>query len=753
MFRFKSIIIQLMALVGLLSTTKAAIPQANEPSTGRKKVALVLAGGGAKGMAYIGALKVLDEVGIPVDLVVGTSVGGIVGGMYAIGYTPAQMDSVARTVECTTLLSGRTERRMQNQSDRALAERYVFSMPIGEEADKDAVSGLLKGKNITDLLSRLTIGYHGSVDFNKLPIPFTCVAQDIVSGNEVTFHGGDIVTAMRASMAVPALFTPVRKDSMLLVDGAMVNIYPADVARRMGADIVIGLDVQADMRPADNLTNAYTIAEQVINLFSANRYRRNVAESDAYIKVNVDGYYLVSFTSTSIDALIQRGEDAARSQMGMLKELRKTIYGSANAATAANTATTSRQPYPYTHDSKLLLREIRVDYYTDWDMRWLMERCNLRENSEVSIADIERAKEMLCSHMEYANATYTLPQHPDGGFILEFHMSRKQEDRVNIGLRFDSEETASVIGNITHSLKNSEIPTLLSLSARFGKRIAVEAGAALEASPLNTVKLSYRFEHNDIDITKLGTHTHTAVFNYHKAEAEYANTWFRNVRIAGGIRYELFDFDNILYREGSIMADNTDNENLFSAFAQADYDTYDHAYFPMDGISAHADYAVYTDDMFEYKDGKPFSAASMHVGIAYPLTPSLSLLPEAYMRTIFGKEVATAKRNCMGGDVAGRYFQQQLPFTGINNVEMTHNTLGIASLKIRQRMGTIHYLTLTTNYSLNAPKVVNLFKGRALFGCGISYGLDSVVGPLECSLNYMNHSNAASVYVNLGYKF
>ena len=205
----------------------------------RKKVGVVLSGGGAKGMAHIGALKVIEEAGIPIDYVVGTSMGSIIGGLYSIGYTPEQMDSMVRRQDWSFLLSDKIPRSEQNMAEREASEKYVFSLPFGKNAKTQAVGGLIKGQNLANLFSELTVGYHDSIDFNKLPIPFACVSENIVNGNEVNFHKGVLATAMRASMAIPGVFTPVRLDSMVLVDGGVVNNYPVNVARAMGADGVI----------------------------------------------------------------------------------------------------------------------------------------------------------------------------------------------------------------------------------------------------------------------------------------------------------------------------------------------------------------------------------------------------------------------------------------------------------------------------------------------------------------------------------
>ena len=220
----------------------------------RKKVGVVLSGGGAKGMAHIKALKVIEEAGIPIDYIAGTSMGAIVGGLYAIGYTPEQLDSMVRKQNWTFLLSDRIKRSAMSLTDRERSEKFIVSIPF-TKSPKDAASsgGIIKGQNLANLFSDLTMGYHDSINFDKLPIPFACVAANVVNGEQIIFHNGILSTAMRASMAIPGVFTPVRQDSMVLVDGGIVNNYPADVVKAMGADVIIGVDVQNALKKADKL--------------------------------------------------------------------------------------------------------------------------------------------------------------------------------------------------------------------------------------------------------------------------------------------------------------------------------------------------------------------------------------------------------------------------------------------------------------------------------------------------------------------
>ena len=221
---------------------------------GRKRVAVVLSGGGAKGMAHIGVLKVLEKAGIPVDIITGTSMGSIIGGLYAIGYNAHSLDSMVRKQDWGYVITDKEDLRRQSLSDRKKQNTYIYSTSLSLGKHDPNAGGFIKGKNLAELFQQLCVGYTDSLDFSHdLPIPFACVATNIIDNREVDFHSGRLPQAMRASMAIPAAFSPVRIGDMVLVDGGLKNNYPADIARQMGADIIIGVTVQGAPKVAEDL--------------------------------------------------------------------------------------------------------------------------------------------------------------------------------------------------------------------------------------------------------------------------------------------------------------------------------------------------------------------------------------------------------------------------------------------------------------------------------------------------------------------
>ena len=287
----------------------------------RPRVAVVLSGGGAKGVAHIGALKVIEEAGIPVDIVCGTSMGALVGALYSVGYSTDYLDSLVRSQDWAALLSDRTDPSSLTLRQRQEQNTYVLIRGIG--GDQPQRGGLIRGRNLNSLFRRLCDGYLDSISFDSLPIPFACVATDIVTNREVVFHSGHLIQAMRASMAIPGVFTPVRMGDMVLLDGGLRNNYPADVARAMGADIVIGISVQDLMTRAEDINDVGAVMGQLISINSRNKFTDNIKLSDIFVHVDVSGYSAASFTNASIDTLLRRGEEATRHLWDQLLNLRR----------------------------------------------------------------------------------------------------------------------------------------------------------------------------------------------------------------------------------------------------------------------------------------------------------------------------------------------------------------------------------------------------------------------------------------------
>lgn len=318
MKRFITSLFFILAVVGMIAQTVHK-PEKKE----RKKVAVVLCGGGAMGAIHIGALKVLEESGIPIDMVTGTSMGSIIGGMYAVGYDAKDIEDIVNSMDWGDILRDRLSMRSQTLDERERQNIYLFDYRLFLDKSQDTLAGgLIRGTNVEKTL-RHYLRQPEEINFKELPRSFGCIATDLITDSEVVLDHGSLARSIRASMAVPGVFAPVRMDPYILVDGGTKNNFPADLARKMGADIVIG--VLTDLGLNEKYYSTNDILERAVGADIHNRSTDNIKYCDLVIRVPVRGYSAAHFYRTAIKNLIQRGEDAARAQMDSIMILKRMV--------------------------------------------------------------------------------------------------------------------------------------------------------------------------------------------------------------------------------------------------------------------------------------------------------------------------------------------------------------------------------------------------------------------------------------------
>lgn len=322
---FSNLKIVFLLLAIVCATTASAQDSLNVQDTHRKKVGVVLSGGGAKGAAHVSALRLIEEAGIPIDVITGTSIGSIVAGLYANGYSCDQLDSLFRTQDWQLLLTNSSSRMDKSFAQREWEDKYILNARVSDR--KNIIpGGILSGDAVMNLLNRLTSDLPDSIDFTtQLKIPYGCVAMDVVSGQEIDFVSGNLAKAIRASMSIPGVFEPVRTDQYVLVDGGAVNNYPVDLAKSLGADIIIGVTFKKNPRTVENVKNVADVLTALAADLSNKKFGGNVAQTDLQIDVDVHGLGAASFTEEAIDSLIVYGDVAARAKLPELIELRKSL--------------------------------------------------------------------------------------------------------------------------------------------------------------------------------------------------------------------------------------------------------------------------------------------------------------------------------------------------------------------------------------------------------------------------------------------
>jgi len=284
----------------------------------RPSVGLVLSGGGAKGIAHIGILKMLDSLQIPVDYIAGTSMGGIIGALYAIGYSGSEIEAMAMGQNWQGLFSDLPPRKLLSYLEKEDDSRFQINLGI-DGFTPVAPSGFIQGQKISLLLSSFTRTAEYIKNFDDFYIPYRCVASDLVSGKEVVLSSGSISKAMRATMSIPTIFAPVEWGDSLLVDGATLNNLPVDVAHNMGAEFIIAVDVGDFNKDRKELKSMLNVLEQTFNLPLMDRIHKHQKMSNILIVPKTENFSSSDFSNKSLQGILNVGKEAARENLAALK--------------------------------------------------------------------------------------------------------------------------------------------------------------------------------------------------------------------------------------------------------------------------------------------------------------------------------------------------------------------------------------------------------------------------------------------------
>ena len=749
----KKTLLMMMAAV-LLSIVAAA--QTGHGAEQRKKVGVVLSGGGAKGMAHIGVLKVLERAGIPVDIVTGTSMGSIIGGLYAIGYNAQALDSMVRVQDWTYVISDREDLRRQSLGDRKKQNTYFFStgMTIGKR-DGNA-GGLIKGKNLAELFQQLCTGYTDSLDFTTgLPIPFACVATNIIDNSEVDFHSGRLPQAMRASMAIPAAFSPVRIGDQVLVDGGLKNNYPADIARAMGAEVIIGVTVQGAPKVAEDLGNTMSILSQIIDVNCKNKYDENLAITDLHMQVDTKGYGSASFTPAAIDTLIRRGEEEAMRHWDDIAALKERIGIDASF----------RPTILHPLRPQVLTEKHRVTGYTFENMtpqaeRFIRQKYHLSRTDSIDAALEQQLTTTMRVDLFYQTAECRLVPEGDGVRVVLSAGNRKSV-QLHAGFRYDTEDYAAVQLGVDIPLKTA-LPVNTDVMLRLGKRLKARAELTVHPRSFTRPTISYEFNRNDVDIYMKGDLAYNILYNQFRGELTPINFNLKNFNLQLGLRWDFMHYRNKLGTEDAPQV-MLKNEHFFSYRAQLNYNSEDNWYFPTRGSRFRAEYAYVTNNLAQMNErGADGSVVGKRTGMsevsadwrgAFTFGERFTLQPMVYGRLLFSSVFPAVFGNTIGGDWFGHYVEQQMPFAGIGNIEYVGHQFVATQLQAQERIGMNSYVLLRVAAAQQTDKLRNLLDNRTILGMQAAYYYNTLFGPIGASLGYSNRSKKPYFFLNLGYEF
>ena len=401
----------------------------------KPKVVLVLSGGGAKGVAHIPTLQVLDSLGIVPDLVIGTSMGSIVGGLYSAGYSGDSIANIANNTDWDYLLGGGISLSNVSVEEKSEFKRYVADFDLVQGKPKVS-SGIINDQNLREYLSVLTYPVYNLVDFDDLPIPFRAMTTDIVNGKEVIMDKGSLMLAMRASMSIPTVFEPIAYKGTLLVDGGVLNNFPTDVAKDLGADIIIGSDVGGGMAPIEELDNIATI------LFQTGMLSSNLKNpiNRTYCNVLIDHTPNLTYTTgdfANSKEIYTQGKVGTNNQMDALIALAEQLkpYKS--------------RPHKLPKvDKSFKLDSVHYSGISEDNIELVKARANIKTNTEYTTGDLIKSVNQAMGTQIFKQITFhSLGLKGKKGIGIEgFEKSRHQ---VKGSLHYDTYRGVGLVANYT----------------------------------------------------------------------------------------------------------------------------------------------------------------------------------------------------------------------------------------------------------------------------------------------------------------
>ncbi|MCI1640243.1 MAG: patatin-like phospholipase family protein [Bacteroidales bacterium] len=747
----------------------------------RPTVALVLSGGGAKGASHVGVLKYLKEIGMPVDIVIGTSMGGLVGGMFALGYTPGQMDTIFTAMDWQSALNDNVPREYISYSQSQYKERYLLSFPffyskkayieqkaddmqysvqnnrydklkLSADADASALikdnllgslpSGYIFGQNVSNIISALSVGYQDSMDFADLPVPFVCVSTEMVTGKAKVWYEGKMRIALRSTMSIPGIFSPVRVAGMVLVDGGMRDNFPADLARKFGADIIIGVDLSSGYRSYEELNNLGDIINQGIDMLGRSSYEHNVDIPDVTITPRLDEYNMLSFDPASVDTIISRGYEAAEKKGEELKALKRRV--------GTDTFKVNNIPAINLDNNAVVVSDVSINGVKDRDEKYVKDKIDIKPGSLVDKKSIDEAVGRVYGTGAFDYVTYELLG-TSSPFHLVFDTKRGPVNQFGIGARFDTEEVVSILMNIglnVHRLRGSAYD----FEAKIGTNPYGRFHYSFDSPGVPTINASSLLRWTDRNTFSIGESNFKASYWNIREDIYLSNMRWSMFDVRAGLRYDY-------YSSKSIMTDNVSGDydlddlsnNYMALYFSGKSDTFDDEYYPSKGYELGAGYQWYFSG-FPH-DFNPFQIVSFHASGVITAGNFFSVIPSFDLRFLLGSNIPLVYTNLIGGSMAGRYLDQQIPFIGINNAVTLRSKILVGGLNFRFKLFKNNYLSYLCDMSDDFDDFESEKVGSAIFGTGIEYGYNSIVGPLRMNIHWSSRTHRVGAYLSLGFDF
>lgn len=718
------------------------------------KIGLVLSGGGAKGLAHIGALKVIEEAGIKIDYIGGSSMGAIVGALYASGYTATQLDSLFHEINFNILIQDDIPRSSKTFYEKEETEKYALTLPF-DNFQVIFPSGLSKGQNIYNLISRLTVHLGDVRDFSELPIPFFCVASNIETGEEFILDSGSLAKAVSASAAIPSLFQPVRINGKILTDGGVTNNYPVEELKKRGADIIIGVDVQDTLMTREQLRSVFDILAQISNFRTISDMEDKVEMTDVYVKPDISKYSVLSFDQG--EKIIDAGEEAAREKMAELQKI------------------AAKQDVKYAPGKKIVkldsinIGALTIEGSNSYPRSYIQGKLRLRYNSQYTLKDLNRGVNNLAATGNFNRINYHLIPN-DSTYTLALQVEESQSKSfLRLALHYDDLYKSGALINLTRK-SNFLTNDVASLDVVLGDNFRYNFHYYIDKGYYWSVGVRSRYSSFDKGVASelLYDKEKLPDIGINRIEVDYQDltnqiyleTLFQQIFSFGlGVEHKFLKItsETISPTESRIEGPAAvfDRSNYYSAFGFLLLDSYDNKYFPNRGVYFEGSTNLYLLSSRYEENFEEFSITRGALG--YVFSPHSRLTGKISSEA--GFRIGSYSNNTLDfflGGYGNEPINNLVPFYGYDFISISGDSYIKSLLEVDFEFFRRNHLIASANFA-NVEN--NLFgSGNWLSlpdysGYALGYGLETIFGPVEVKYSYSPELSSSQWFFSLGFWF
>jgi NTE family protein len=741
----------------ILSTCFLSIMALNVLVAQRPEVGLVLSGGGAKGISHIGILQAIDSAGLKIDYLTGTSMGSIIGGLYAIGYSGKEIEKISDNLNWDAILSNKPDFTQISIDEKD--EYGKYSVELGLNDFKPQLgTGLIESETLWLTLNELFMPVYNIKDFSKFNIPFKCIATDLSDGKAVVLSDGEIVTAVRSSMAIPSVFTAIEKDSTKLVDGGIIRNFPVTDIKKMGADIVIGVNLFTGLPDISRLNNLLDVFYQITQYRDAEDLVYEKKLCNLIIEPPVEKYGAGSFDATN--DIMKIGKEMGKLYYPYFKHLADSL----DKLYPVDYSPYGRLP----KTEKIFIDEIAFTGIHNTSMSLLLHKIQIKPGNAYSSAEINKGFEKAYSSRYYDNVYYELKPTSPGHAKLVCKVKETLLTQFKLGLSYHSYSSAAILANLTaRNLVLDKSRTMFKIAAGEYFRFLAEHRQIFGPKANNYINLSYKAENLPLNIYQGAKNTSLYHVAYNRFDLNYTRVFGINWSLTAGINHQNSIFSPEI--SDNFMADG--NSNNFYTYLRSESKTTDRPYFPTNGyeFSTEAGVAFNRKARIKVYDNEGNAADSSGIVNGQPEFYRFSVNYSRY-RQLSSKIVflynlqAGITLNSQGFIFDDFYMggiqhlsDRQLIFAGLNEGQITTTSMSSALAGLQYNFSGNLFLTGKINTAIydfsTLTKAFDSAQSKWINGFSLGLGYNLGVLPMEFNAMYSPEIGEIYTHVKIGFLF